>query len=168
MVADRLVCEPARGQDPVERPSRARAGMRDDFGPAAEGRSQAPHLLPQLMREAARALHAAEARAAALEDEMVRAAAHEEQMDAALRSEKVRADAAEARAKAAEERLAAVEKRALAAIRVLERRAEAAEARVRAAESWIDRVRSAIASGPDDLHMPEPAQPTGALEAFSA
>jgi|SRR5215212_4071095 chromosome segregation ATPase len=162
MVADRLVREPAWGQDPSERAPGARSAG------AAETRSPPQQLLPQLMREAARALHAAEARASALEDEMARGAALEQQMEAALRSEQARADAAETRAKAAEERLAAIEKRALAAIRVLERRAEIAEARVHAAESWIERVRSAVASGPDELRGAESARPANTLDALIA
>jgi hypothetical protein len=162
MVADRLVREPAWGQDPSERSQRARSAG------SAETRSHSQQLLPQLMREAARALHAAEARASALEDEMARSAALEQQMEVALRAEQSRADTAEARAKAAEERLEAIEKRALAAIRVLERRAEVAEARVRAAESWIERVRSAVASAPDELRAAEPARTSGTIDSLIA
>ena len=99
---------------------------------------------------------------------MTRAATVEQQMEAAMRSEQARADAAEARAKTAEDRLAVIEKRALAAIRVLERRAEAAEARVQAAESWIERVRGAASSRPDELPASK-APPLGTkLEALIA
>src|SRR5215208_5383723 len=168
MVADRLVREPARGQDPVvDRQRLGRALAQDDRSPQAGAGPSAPYLLPQLMREAARALHAAEARAAELEEQMTRAAAVEQQIEAAMRAEQARADAAEARAQAAEDRLAVIEKRALAAIRVLERRAEVAEGRVQAAESWIERVHSAASSRPDELAASKP--PHGSkLEALIA
>jgi len=168
MVADRRVREIARGQDPIaERQRLGTAHAPDDGSPQAGAGAPSPFLLPQLMHEAARALHAAEARAAELEEQITRAASVEQQMEAAVRSEQARADAAESRAQAAEDRLAVIEKRALAAIRVLERRAEVAEARVQAAESWIERVHSAASSRPDELAASKP--PHGSkLEALIA
>lgn len=157
MVADRLGREIAWDQEPIGEPSRfGRAALRDERDPFSDTRSAAPNLLPQLMREAARALQAAESRAAALEQHMADSIETERRIGEALRAEQARADAAESRATAAEDRLEAFEQRALAAIRVLERRAEVAEARVQAAETWIDRVRSAVSSGPDELAAAEP------------
>ena len=166
MVADRLGREIAWDREPSgERSGLGRAALREERDPLPETRSATANLLPQLMREAARALQAAETRAAALEQHVADSIETERRITEALRAEHARADAAESRATAAEDRLDAFEQRALAAIRVLERRAEVAEARVQAAESWIERVRSAVASGPDEL--PSASEPRGTFQVSS-
>ena len=105
--------------------------------------------LQQLLREAAVALRAGEARAAEFQQELNQMAALAQEMAETIRSERARADAAEERAKAAEEQAKRVQERAQTTIRSLERRAEVAEASLHAAQSWIEQVRSVISRSPE-------------------
>jgi hypothetical protein len=161
VVADRRIREFA--------PEHEREGLRPEphanqnsprLEPLPKAVSAKRSFLEQLLRDAALALRAGEARAAELQQEI---AVLEREMAATIRSERARADAAEESAKAAEEHAKCVEQRAQAMIRSLERRAEAAEARLQAAQSWIEQVRRVVA-GPHNgghfgsLGAPEAAQ----------
>lgn len=158
MAANRLTREFAWEREPSEEAPSAGAASRTESSLPDRGATARSHLLPQLLRDAARALQAAEARATALEQQIADASAVRQQMAEMIRREQARADAAEERAREAEARVETLEQRALAAIRMLERRAEVAEARVQASESWIERVRKAVASGTTDA--PASSHPT--------
>ena len=149
MAANRLTREFAWEREPSDEAPSAGAASRTESS-VPDRTTVRSHLLPQLLRDAARALQAAEARATALEQQIADASAVRQQMAEMIRHEQARADAAEERAREAEARLETLEQRALAAIRRLERRAEVAEARVQASESWMERVREAVASGTAD------------------
>ena len=151
MVADRRIREFAPEHEP------RREGLRPD--PHANQNSPRLEALPapasarssfikQLLREAAFAIKAGEARAAELQQQLDRMAALGQEMAEAIRSERARADAEQESAKAAKEHAEHLEKRAQGTIRNLERRADVAEARLQAAQSWIEQVRSVVAGGP--------------------
>jgi hypothetical protein len=148
VVADRRIREFAPEHDSH------REGLRPD--PHANQNSLRLELLPrsgsarrsfleQLLREAALAIRAGEARAAELQQKLDDMMVLTHEMAETIRSERARADAAEERATAADEHAKCVEQRAQTMIRRLERRTEAAEARLQAAQSWIEQVRRVVA-----------------------
>jgi hypothetical protein len=146
VVADRQIREFA--------PEHEREGLRPEphanqnspsLEPLPKAGSAKRSFLGQLLREAARAIRAGEARAAELQQELDEMAVLEHEMAATIGSERARADAADERAAAAEEHAKCVEQRAQAMIRSLERQAEGAEARLQAAQSWIEQVRRVVA-----------------------
>jgi methyl-accepting chemotaxis protein len=151
VVADRRIPEFAPEHEPQ------REGLRPDphanqnapsIEPLAKAGSAKSSFLQQLLREAALAIRAGEARAAELQQELDQMAALGQEMAETIRSERARAEAAEERARAAAEHAKGVEQRAQTTIRNLVQRADATEGRLHAALCWIEEVRSVVAAGP--------------------
>jgi hypothetical protein len=147
VVADRQIREFAPEHEP------RREGLRPDphanqnspgLEPLPQAVSAKRSFLHQLLREAALAIRAGDARAAELQQELDEMAVLKHEMAETIRSERARADAAEERAKAAETHANCVEQRARAMIRSLDGRVEAAEVRLQAAQSWIEQVRRVV------------------------